>query len=98
MHFRSWLRASMAAALASLMASAAGAHGLIDVDENSQQMTVSVRRGPYHARSRRVCAPPSDKLPQPQTQARAAMASARPACTSSMPVKPVISRTSLTGA
>jgi hypothetical protein len=42
MHFRSWLRASMAAALASLLASAAGAHVLIDVDKSSQQMTVSV--------------------------------------------------------
>jgi lipoprotein-anchoring transpeptidase ErfK/SrfK len=49
MHFRSWLRASMAAALASLLASAAGAHVLIDVDKSSQQMTVSVDGAPrYH--------------------------------------------------
>ena len=49
MHFRSWLRASMAAALASLIASAAGAHVLIDVDKSSQQMTVSVDGRPrYH--------------------------------------------------
>jgi len=42
MRFRSWLRASMAAALASLIASAAGAHVLINVDKSAQQMTVSV--------------------------------------------------------
>lgn len=49
MHFRSWLRASMAAALASLLASGAGAHVLIDVDKSSQQMTVSVDGTPrYH--------------------------------------------------
>jgi len=49
MHFRSWLRASLAAALASLLATAAGAHVLIDVDKSSQQMTVSVDGAPrYH--------------------------------------------------
>jgi len=48
MHFRSWLRASMAAVLASLIASAAGAHVLIDVDKSSQQMTVSVGGTPHY--------------------------------------------------
>ena len=49
MFFRSWLRASLGAALASLLASAAGAHVLIDVDKSSQQMTVSVDGAPrYH--------------------------------------------------
>ena len=43
MRFRSWLCASfVAAALVSLLASAAGAHVLITVDKSSQQMTVSV--------------------------------------------------------
>ncbi|HEV3373556.1 MAG TPA: L,D-transpeptidase [Xanthobacteraceae bacterium] len=49
MFSRSWLRASMAAALVSLLASAAGAHVLINVDKGSQQMTVSVDGTPrYH--------------------------------------------------
>src|ERR1700730_7836300 len=48
MRFRSWLRASLAAALASLLASAAGAHVLINVDKGSQQMTVSVDGAPRY--------------------------------------------------
>jgi hypothetical protein len=42
MRFRSWLCASLVAGLASLLASAAGAHVLINVDKSSQQMTVAV--------------------------------------------------------
>ena len=46
---RSWLCASLAAVLAGLLASAAGAHVLINVDKSSQQMTVSVDGAPrYH--------------------------------------------------
>jgi hypothetical protein len=49
MSFRSWLRASIAAALTSLLAPAAGAHVLINVDKSSQQMTISVDGTPrYH--------------------------------------------------
>jgi hypothetical protein len=49
MRFRSWLCASfVAAALASLLASAAGAHVLINVDKGSQQMTVSVDGAPRY--------------------------------------------------
>jgi hypothetical protein len=49
MRFRSWLCASLvAAALMSLLASAAGAHVLINVDKNSQQMTVSVDGAPRY--------------------------------------------------
>jgi hypothetical protein len=48
MRFRSWLCASLAAALASLLASAAGAHVLINVDKSSQQMTVSVDGAPRY--------------------------------------------------
>jgi len=47
MHFRpwrirSWMCASLAAALLSLLTSAADAHVLINVDKSTQQMTVSV--------------------------------------------------------
>jgi hypothetical protein len=42
MRFRSWLWASLTAGLASLLAPAAGAHVLINVDKSSQQMTVAV--------------------------------------------------------
>jgi hypothetical protein len=42
MRFRSWLWASLAAGLASLLASAAGANVLINVDKSSQQMMVAV--------------------------------------------------------
>jgi lipoprotein-anchoring transpeptidase ErfK/SrfK len=49
MRLRSWLCAPLAAALALLLASAAGAHVLISVDKSSQQMTVSVDGTPrYH--------------------------------------------------
>jgi hypothetical protein len=48
MPFRSWLCASLAAGLASLLASAAGAHVLINVDKSSQQMTVSVDGAPRY--------------------------------------------------
>jgi hypothetical protein len=48
MRFRSWLCASLAAALASLLAPAAGAHVLINVDKSSQQMTVSVDGAPRY--------------------------------------------------
>jgi hypothetical protein len=42
MRFQSWLCASLAVGLASLLASGAGAHVLINVDKSSQQMTVAV--------------------------------------------------------
>jgi hypothetical protein len=42
MRIRSWLCALLAAGLASLLASAAGAHVLINVDKSSQQMTVAI--------------------------------------------------------
>src|SRR5712692_7267932 len=49
MHFRSWICASfVAAALMGLLASAAGAHVLINVDKSSQQMTVSVDGAPRY--------------------------------------------------
>jgi hypothetical protein len=48
MRFQSWLGASLAAALASLLASAAGAHVLINVDKSSQQMMVSVDGAPRY--------------------------------------------------
>src|SRR5579864_3665263 len=49
MHFRSCLCVPLAAALAILVASGAGAHVLISVDKGSQQMTVSVDGSPrYH--------------------------------------------------
>src|SRR6516164_4618960 len=48
MHFRSWLWAPLAAALLSLLASAAGAHVLINVDKSTQQMTVSVDGAPRY--------------------------------------------------
>jgi len=49
MRFRSWLWASLVAAFASLLASAAGAHVLINVDKSTQQMTVLVDGVPrYH--------------------------------------------------
>jgi hypothetical protein len=48
MRFRLWLCASLAAALASLFASAAGAHVLISVDKSTQQMTVSVDGSPRY--------------------------------------------------
>src|ERR1700687_6096536 len=48
MRSRSWLGASLAAALASLLVSAASAHVLIKVDKSSQQMTVSVDGAPRY--------------------------------------------------
>jgi hypothetical protein len=49
MRFRSWLCAPLAAVLAILFVSAAGAHVLINVDKSTQQMTVSVDGSPrYH--------------------------------------------------
>ena len=49
MRFRFSLCATLVAALTSLLASAAGAHVLINVDKSSQQMTVSVDGAPrYH--------------------------------------------------
>jgi hypothetical protein len=48
MFFRSWLRASLGAALATLLASAASAHVLISVDKSSQQMTVAVDGAPRY--------------------------------------------------
>ena len=49
MGFRSWLCAPLAAVLAILFVSAAGAHVLINVDKSTQQMTVSVDGSPrYH--------------------------------------------------
>ena len=49
MRFRSWLCAPLAAVLAILFVSAAGAHVLINVDKRTQQMTVSVDGSPrYH--------------------------------------------------
>jgi hypothetical protein len=49
MRFRSWLCAPLAAVLAILFASAAGAHVLINVDKSTQEMTVSVDGSPrYH--------------------------------------------------
>jgi hypothetical protein len=49
MRFRSRLCASLAvAALMSLLASAAGAHVLINVDKSSQQMTVSIDGAPRY--------------------------------------------------
>ncbi len=49
MRFRFWLCAPLAAVLAILLVSAAGAHVLINVDKSTQQMTVSVDGSPrYH--------------------------------------------------
>jgi hypothetical protein len=49
MGFRSWLCAPLAAVLAILFVSAAGAHVLISVDKSTQEMTVSVDGSPrYH--------------------------------------------------
>src|SRR5580693_2972734 len=49
MHYRFWLCAPLAAVLAILFVSAAGAHVLINVDKSTQQMTVSVDGAPrYH--------------------------------------------------
>jgi lipoprotein-anchoring transpeptidase ErfK/SrfK len=48
MRLRFWLCASLAAALAGLLASAAGAHVLVNVDKSSQQMTVSVDGAPRY--------------------------------------------------
>src|ERR1700736_337048 len=48
MRFRSWLCAPLAAVLASLLVSAAGAHVLINVDKSSQQMTVAVDGAPRY--------------------------------------------------
>ncbi|HWF97466.1 MAG TPA: L,D-transpeptidase, partial [Xanthobacteraceae bacterium] len=48
MRFRSWLCAPLAAVLAILLVSAAGAHVLINVDKSTQQMTVSVDGTPRY--------------------------------------------------
>ena len=49
MRFRSWLSTALLAAFAGLLASAAGANVLINVDKSTQQMTVSVDGAPrYH--------------------------------------------------
>jgi hypothetical protein len=48
MRFRSWLCAPLAAVLASLLVSTAGAHVLIHVDKSSQQMTVAVDGTPRY--------------------------------------------------
>jgi hypothetical protein len=49
MRFRFWLCAPLAAVLAILLVSAAGAHVMINVDKSTQQMTVSVDGSPrYH--------------------------------------------------
>jgi hypothetical protein len=49
MRLRAWLCASLAAVLACVLAPAASAHVLINVDKSSQQMTVSVDGAPrYH--------------------------------------------------
>jgi hypothetical protein len=49
MRLRSWLCAPLAAALVVWLASAAGAHVLINVDKSTQEMTVSVDGTPrYH--------------------------------------------------
>jgi hypothetical protein len=48
MRFRSWLCAPLAAVVASLLVSAAGAHVLIHVDKSAQQMTVSVDGTPRY--------------------------------------------------
>jgi hypothetical protein len=48
MRFRSLIRAPLAAVFAFLLASAAGAHVLINVDKSTQQMTVSVDGTPRY--------------------------------------------------
>jgi hypothetical protein len=48
MRFRFWLCAPLAAVLAILFVSAAGAHVLINVDKSTQQMTVSVDGTPRY--------------------------------------------------